>query len=69
MPRITRYHPSFETDVETARRWYDDITKAAVVGYDFVECVETAVVNLIAEPESRSTVDFGIRYWPVDRYP
>jgi hypothetical protein len=69
MPRTIRYHPAFETDVATACEWYDDKTKSHRVGNDFIECVATTIDNLIGEPDSRSIVDYGIRYWPVDRFP
>lgn len=67
MPKVVLYHPSFEIDVNSARDWYTE--RGTSVGEVFVNCVEIAVEKLIADPDSRSTVDFGIRYWPIERFP
>ncbi len=69
MPRVVRYHPSFEIDVNSAREWYEERSRSRLVGNSFLDCVETAVEKLIADPELRSNVDFGIRYWPVEHFP
>ena len=36
---------------------------------DFVVRVRRSVDQLVSDPERRSTAEFGIRYWPVERFP
>jgi hypothetical protein len=36
---------------------------------DFVSRVRTTVDHLIADPERRTSIDYGVRYWPVERFP
>lgn len=67
MPRFVLYHPSFEIDVNAARDWYEE--RSVLIGDDFLNCVYIAAERLIADPDSRSVVDFGIPYWPVERFP
>jgi hypothetical protein len=35
----------------------------------FLESVETATLKLAADPYRRSSVDYGLRYWPISRFP
>jgi plasmid stabilization system protein ParE len=67
MDRSLRYHPDFDSDVIAAARWYDE--RHVSLGSDFVVRVEKCVARLTADPERRSPVDYGVRYWPVERFP
>ncbi|MCC9640977.1 type II toxin-antitoxin system RelE/ParE family toxin [Rhodopirellula sp. JC740] len=67
MARSLRYHPLFDSDVLNAAEWYDD--RQAKLGTDFVSRVRIAVDSLIADPERRTSIDYGVRYWPVERFP
>jgi plasmid stabilization system protein ParE len=67
MARSLRYHPLFEFDVLDAAEWYDG--REPTLGSDFVIRVETAVDQLRSDPDRRTPVDYGIRYWPVERFP
>lgn len=67
MARPLRYHPLFETDVLKAATWYDDRNPA--LGSDFVSRVRKAVDQLVEDPERRSAAEYGVRYWPVERFP
>jgi plasmid stabilization system protein ParE len=67
MARSLRYHPLFDSDVLRAAEWYDD--RHPSLGSDFVVRVRTAVDELIADPERRASIDYGVRYWPVQRFP
>lgn len=67
MARSLRYHPLFDSDVLDAAEWYDG--RQPNLGSDFLARVRKAVNRLIADPERRTSVDFGVRYWPVERFP
>ena len=67
MARSLRYHPLFDSDVLDGAVWYD--ARQPDLGSDFVSRVRRAVDQLIADPESRSSADYGVRYWPVERFP
>lgn len=67
MARSIRYHSAFDSDVVRAAEWYDD--RQLGLGSDLVARVRKAVAELIQDPERRSAVNFGIRYWPVERFP
>jgi len=67
MARSLRYHPLFDSDVLDAAEWYDG--RQPNLGADFLARVRKAVNRLIADPERRTSVDFGVRYWPVERFP
>lgn len=67
MARSLRYHPLFDSDVLNAAEWYDG--RQAILGADFVSRVRTTVDHLIADPEHRTSIDYGVRYWPVERFP
>lgn len=69
MPRVLRYHPSFEMDVTSGREWYEERSRSGSVGNRFVDCVEAAIEKVVADPESRSNAGFGIRYCPVKHFP
>ena len=62
-----RYHPLFHTDVVSAANWYD--RHKVGLGFDFLECVEVATLKLAEDPYRRSSVDYGLRYWPISRFP
>ena len=62
-----RYHPLFHTDVVSAANWYD--RHKVGLGVKFLESVETATLKLAADPYRRSSVDYGLRYWPISRFP
>ncbi len=67
MSRALRYHPLFDSDVLNAATWYDG--RHPELGSDFVVRVRRAVEQMTADPESRTASDFGVRYWPVQRFP
>ena len=67
MPRSIRYHPLFEADVIGAAAWYD--ARNPAIGSAFIAEVSRAVDQLTSDPERRSLVDLGVRYWPVSRFP
>ena len=67
MARSLRYHPLFDSDVLNAAEWYDG--RQPNLGSDFVARVRRAVDQLTADPERRTSIDFGVRYWPVERFP
>jgi plasmid stabilization system protein ParE len=67
MARSLRYHPLFDSDVLDAAEWYDG--RQPNLGSDFLARVRKAVNRLTADPERRTSVDFGVRYWPVERFP
>ncbi len=67
MARLLRYHPEFDADLISSAEWY--IRRDRKLAVDFTIRVEKAVANLIADPERRSAVDFGLRYWPIERFP
>ncbi len=67
MARFVRYHPGFEVDVLSAAQWYDE--RQQELGRDFVARVRKAALELIKDPHRRSSVDYGVRYWPVERFP
>lgn len=67
MARSLRYHPLFDSDLLDAAEWYD--CRQAMLGTDFVARVRLAVEQLIENPQRRGSIDHGIRYWPVERFP
>ena len=67
MARSVRYHPDFDSDVLAAARWYDE--RQADLGSDFVSRVRKAASELVADPARRPSTDYGVRYWPVGRFP
>jgi toxin ParE1/3/4 len=67
MNRSLRYHPLFDSDTLDAAEWYD--SRQANLGTDFLARVRKAIDQLIANPERRTSVDYGVRYWPVERFP
>lgn len=67
MARSLRYHPRFDSDVLNAAEWYDG--RQRTLGSDFVARVRIAVDQLTADPEGRTSIDYGVRYWPVERFP
>lgn len=67
MARSLRYHPLFESDVLNAAEWYDE--RHRNLGTDFLARVRRAVDQLTADPERRTSADYGVRYWLVERFP
>ena len=67
MARFVRFHPQFDSDVLSAAQWYDSRQKE--LGSDFVKRVRHPTTLLVADPERRTTVDYGLRYWPIERFP
>ncbi len=67
MAKSLRYHPLFHSDVISAATWYDG--RQPDLGSDFVVRVRRAVDQLVLDPERRTPVDYGVRYWPVSRFP
>jgi hypothetical protein len=57
----------FNSDVLNAAEWYDG--RHSKLGSDFVARVRTTVDQLIADPDRRTSIDYGVRYWPVERFP
>ncbi len=67
MARSLRYHPLFDSDVVDGADWYD--ARQPELGSDFVSRVRRAVDKVIVDPERRSSSDYGVRYWPIERFP
>ncbi|MEQ1903094.1 MAG: type II toxin-antitoxin system RelE/ParE family toxin [Pirellulaceae bacterium] len=67
MASLLRYHPSFDSDVLNAAAWYDE--RHPQLGTDFIERVQRAVLQMVADPDRRTSVDYGVRYWPIERFP
>lgn len=67
MSKQMRFHPLFEADVLSAVRWYD--ARSSEIGTAFLAEVKRAVENVQHDPERRSPVDLGLRYWAVRRFP
>ena len=67
MARSVRYHPNFDEDVVSAANWYDE--RHAGLGADFSVRVFHATEQLIADPERRNAIQYGLRYWPIARFP
>lgn len=67
MARKIRYHPEFVSDVRAAAEWYDE--RQEELGTNFISNVRKAVSDLIADPLRRSLLEYGIRYWPIGRFP
>jgi toxin ParE1/3/4 len=67
MARSLRYHPLFDSDVLCAAEWYDE--RQPNLGSDFVVRVRRAIDELIEDPDRRAAIAYGVRYWPVQRFP
>lgn len=67
MARSTRYHPLFESDVINAAAWYDGRLQG--LGSDFVARVQKTVTQMIEDPNRRTSAEYGVRYWAVERFP
>jgi toxin ParE1/3/4 len=67
MSRTVRYHPLFENDVNASFKWYSD--RSSNVADDFLTCLREAVDRLLEDPERKTPFEFGMRYWPVARFP
>ncbi len=67
MKRPLRYHPLFADDVLGAAGWYE--SQGAALGGIFLDRVEEAIGLLVQDPERRGPGQFGIRYWPLRKFP
>jgi hypothetical protein len=67
MDRTARFHPLFDEDVIRSAIWYE--TKEPGLGVDFTHRIESAILELLSDPERRSDRHYGLRYWPVERFP
>lgn len=67
MARNTCFHPLFNVDVLESADWYETITSG--LGVEFTHRIETAIEELLVDPERRSNVHYGFRYWPIRRFP
>ena len=67
MARTARFHPLFDEDVIRDATWYE--TKETGLGVDFTHRIESAILELLGDPERRSDRHYGLRYWPVERFP
>lgn len=67
MGRQSRYHSEFDSDVIEAAEWYERSSRELAL--DFVDRVEEAVSKILSDPHRRSPIDFGLRYWPLKRFP
>lgn len=67
MARSLRYHPLFDSDVLGAAEWYDQ--RQPNLGADFLARVRRAVEQAAGDPNRRTPADYGVRYWPVERFP
>lgn len=65
--KLLRYHPLFADDVLEAAGWYE--AQNPTLGVTFVERVAEAVGLVIQDPERRGTEGFGVRYWPLRKFP
>ena len=67
MAKSLRYHPDFYADVIAAADWYAD--RNPNLGDDIVSRIGLAVSAIVDDPELRTDAEYGIRYWPVQRFP
>lgn len=67
MDRNPRFHPHFEVDILRSADWYE--IKTVGLGMDFTYRIETGIEEMLADPERRSKVHYGFRYWPIHRFP
>lgn len=67
MRRTPRYHPDFDADVIGGAEWYAKSSHALAL--DFIQKVQDATLALLADPERRSAFEYGLRYWPLARFP
>ena len=67
MVRRSRFHPLFDVDVLRSADWYE--SKTVGLGIDFTHWIEMGIEELLRDPERRSNIHFGFRYWPIRRFP
>lgn len=67
MARTPRFHPLFDEDVIQGAIWYEK--NKSGLGVDFTFRIESAIAAIITDPERRSDRQYGLRYWPVERFP
>jgi hypothetical protein len=65
--RSPRFHPLFNVDVLSSADWYE--CKTVRLGVDFTHRIESDIEELLSDPERRSNIHFGFRYWPIKRFP
>ena len=59
--------PSFTNDVLRSADWYEG--KTIGLGVDFTFRIEKGIHELLDDPERRSNIHYGFRYWPIPRFP
>jgi hypothetical protein len=67
MARKPIYHPQFFDDVAAEFDWYS--ARDNTLALDFTSKLDIAVAGMLMAPERRTPVDYGIRYWPLVRFP
>ena len=67
MAESLRYHPDFYADVISTAEWYAD--RNPKLGDDVVARIYSTISEITADPKRRTDVEYGIRYWPVKRFP
>lgn len=67
MASSPRFHPLFHVDVLSSADWYE--SKTVGLGVDFTHRIESGIEELLSDPERRSNIHFGFRYWPIKRFP
>jgi hypothetical protein len=67
MARNARFHPLFQNDVLCSADWYE--SKTVGLGVDFTHRIESAIDELLGDPDRRSNIHYGFRYWPIERFP
>ncbi len=67
MTRKPRYHPGFDFDVLEGAEWYARSSRSLAL--DFTHKVEQAVFDVLDDPERRTNFEYGLRHWPVVRFP
>ncbi len=67
MVRVPRYHPVFDLDVLEGAEWYAKRDRDLAI--DFTLKDERTVGGILDDPERRCDVDYGLKYWPLERFP
>lgn len=58
---------SSNVDVLRSADWHE--TKTNGLGVEFTHRIESGVEELLDDPERRSSIHDGFRYWPIRRFP
>ena len=64
---ILRYTDRSRDDLELAFAWYERQRRG--LGFDFLDCVETAIQNIITHPEMYQIRYMNFRGYPIRRFP